>query len=81
MYPYTKLHGVSSQKVLVLRITTVLTSNLIHIYAITEVPLTRKRKIKSVRLFIKHPAGHRRTVSVIHYLGSRHQSHVLAALP
>jgi hypothetical protein len=81
MYPSTKLNGVSSQKVLDLRITTVLTSNLIHIYAIEEVSLITKRDSKFVRLFIKHSAGHRRTVSLILNFGTRHYPHFPAALP
>jgi len=74
MYPSIKPHGVNSQKVLDLRITTLLTSSLVYIYAIKEVPLITKRDSKFVRLFTKHPARHRRTLSFIPNLGSRHQS-------
>ena len=81
MYPSTKLHGVSSKKLLDLRITTVLTSSLIHIYAIKEVLLMTQRQSKFVRLFIKDPAGGRRTASLILNLGTRHQSHVPAGSP
>jgi len=81
MYRSTKLHAVVSQKYLDLRITTVLISNPIHIYAIKEVSSIRQRRSKSVRLFIKIPAVSRRTASLTLNVGTRHQSHVLAALP